>query len=166
MKKVIFLAFAALVSIAAYSQPADTTSYLSNNKIPPINIMQPDSSWFTNKGIPKHKPVVIVYFSPECGHCQLAAQNIYANMDKLKSAFFIWISYFSVPEIKDFKKNYKIGQLKNFRFGRDPKYAIPSFYKVRFTPFMAVYDKKGNLVQAFEQGAEPDVLAKLIKDNS
>jgi thioredoxin-related protein len=166
MKKAIFLFIAGLISFAAYSQPADTTSYLSNKNIPPINIIQADSTWFTNTNIPKNKPVVIIYFSPECGHCQLAAQEIYTNSEKLKEAFFIWVTYYSVPEIKTFQENYKLAQLSNFRLGRDPKYAIPTFYKVRFTPFMAVYDKNGHLVQAFEQGTDPETLAKLIHEKS
>lgn len=166
MKKAFLFALSALLSVAAFSQPADTTTYLSNKNIPTIKLIQGDSSWLTNKDIPKGKPVVIIYFSPECGHCQLTAQEIQNDMDKVKDAFFVWVSYYPVPEIKDFSIKYKLAQYSNFKFGRDPKYAIPSFYKVKFTPFMAVYDKRGKLVQTFEQGTDPETLSKIIKENS
>ena len=142
--------------------PDSTAEYFKTKTIPDFKIMQADSSWFTNKELPKNKPVVIIYFSPECSHCQLTAKEMSASIDKLKGAYFVWVSYYSVPEIKTFIRNYDLAKYKNFRFGRDPQYYIPNYYKVKFTPFMAVYDKNGQLVQAFEQGTDPDTLSKLI----
>jgi len=162
MKKVVTLVVAAFIAIAGFAQPADTTSYLSNKNIPAVKLIQGDSSWFTNANIPTGKPVVIIYFSPECGHCQLTAQEINNDIDKVKDAFFIWVSYFPVPEIKEFADKYKLAQYDNFKFGRDPKYAIPAFYHVKFTPFMAVYNKEGKLMQTFDQGTTPAVLHDLI----
>lgn len=163
MKKLLFIALAVVSSFVTRAQNIDTSpGYLKNKNIPAFKILQPDSTWFTNENIPKNRPVVIIYFSPECGHCQLAAQEISAHMSELKDAFFVWVSFYSVPEIKTFTENYKLTQYANFRFGRDPQYFIPNFYKVKFTPFMAVYGKDGKLVQAYEQGAEPDVLEKAI----
>ncbi len=150
----------------AASPVVDTVPpYKKNPNIPPFKIMQPDSTWFTNAKLPKKKPVVIIYFSPECGHCQLAAQEISNSYDKLKDAIFMWVSYYSVPEIKTFVKNYKLGEYKNFFFGRDPNYFLPTYFRVRFTPFMAIYDNNGQFVQSFEQGASPETLAVLIHDN-
>lgn len=162
MKKVVAFVIAAFITTAGFAQAADTTSYLSNKNIPNVRLIQGDSSWFTNESIPKGKPVVIIYFSPECGHCQLTAQEINNDIDKVKDAFFIWVSYYPVPEIKDFADKYKLAQYNNFKFGRDPKYAIPTFYRVRYTPFMAVYNKEGKLMQTFEQGTTAEVLHGLI----
>ncbi len=164
MKKIVFISLLAAIAFTGYSQtkPDDSIPLYKKSTIPPFKIMQADSTWLTNAEIPKKKPVVIIYFSPECGHCQLAAQEMATNIDKLKSATFIWVSYFSVPEIKKFIENYKLQGFTNFYFGRDPQYFIPNYYKVRFTPFIAVYDKKGKFVQSFEQGTDPDTLANLI----
>lgn len=162
MKKVVALVIAAFIITTGFAQATDTTSYLSNKNIPNVRLIQGDSSWFTNENIPKGKPVVIIYFSPECGHCQLSAQEINNDIDKVKDAFFIWVSYYPVPEIKEFAEKYKLAQYNNFKFGRDPKYAIPTFYRVKFTPFMAVYNKEGKLMQTFDQGTTPEVLHDLI----
>lgn len=162
MKKVVTLAIAALIATAGFAQASDTTSFLSNKNIPNVKLIQGDSTWFTNANIPKDKPVVVIYFSPECGHCQLSAQEINNDIDKVKDAFFIWVSYYPVPEIKEFADKYKLAQYDNFKFGRDPKYAIPTFYRVKFTPFMAVYNKEGKLMQTFDQGTTPEVLHGLI----
>src|SRR5437868_3258388 len=122
MKKIALLLFAASFYIAAQAQVPDSTAeYFKTKTIPAFKIMQADSTWFTDKKIPKNMPVVMIYFSPECGHCQLAAKEIAADMDKLKHAFFVWVTYYSVPEVKTFIKSYDLAKYKNFRFGRDPQ---------------------------------------------
>ncbi len=167
MKKFTLILLTAIITISAGAQTNaasfDTVPpYKKNKAIPPFKLIQPDSSWLTNADLPKNRPVIFIYFSPECGHCQLAAQEISSNIDKLKDAIFVWVSYYSVPEIKIFTEKYHLAQYENFRFGRDPQYFLPTFFRVKFTPFMALYDSNGQFVQAFEQGAVPEVLAPLI----
>jgi hypothetical protein len=47
--------------------------------------------------------------------------------------------------------------------GRDPKYFIPSFLRVEFTPFVAVYTPTGNFVKAYKQGANMTELIGLVQ---
>jgi thiol-disulfide isomerase/thioredoxin len=152
---------------AAHAQSANDNDtippYKKTNKIPEFAILKPDSTWFTNKQLPENKPTVIIYFSPDCGHCQMTAQEFVKDMDKLKNTELVWVSYHTPAEIKTFAETYKLNQFSNVVLGRDPNYKIPVFFKIQFTPFMAVYDKKGNFLNAYPQGTSPNVIAKLIK---
>jgi len=164
--KTLFL-FAALLMFAATSSFAqntyDTTApYKKTKALPQFKILQGDSTWYTNSDLPKNKPVVLIYFSPECGHCQLTAKDLESKMDKLQDVLFLMISYHTPQQIQQFAKDYKLDHYKNVRLGRDPNYAIPSFYRVKFTPFMAVYDKNGKFVKAWEQGTDADTLIKMF----
>lgn len=165
MKHVLLAVFALVIfgSINAQEKYDTTAPFRKTKTIPDFKILQTDSTWFTNKQIPANRPVVIVYFSPECGHCQLTAQEFVKDMDQLKNVFFIWTSYHSVDQIKDFAKQYKLDRYKNVVLGRDPNYFLPSFYRVKFTPFMAVYGKNGKLLETFDQGTSPETIAKLAK---
>ena len=136
--------------------------YEKNREIPDFNLMQTDSSWFIKANIPTGKPVVIIYFSPDCGHCQLAAHEYEENISRLNDVFFVWVSYLSLDKIKSFAEEYKMLDQKNIRIGRDPNYFIPAFYKVKFTPFMAVYDAGGKLLKTYEEGTDPDTLIRLL----
>ncbi len=161
------LLVAALLSITFCSTKAqvmyDTLPpYKKTNIIPAFKILQTDSTWFTKSELPKNRPIVIIYFSPDCGHCQLTAKELVKDMDKLKNIFFIMISYHTPDEIKKFAKDYKLNHFTNVKFGRDPAYFIPAFYRVKFTPFMAAYNKKGKLLQAWDQGTDPETLIKLF----
>lgn len=161
MKKIF--TFLALCFVLGASAQVDTVpAFKKNPNIPKFELLQTDSTWFSNKDIPKNKPVVIVYFSPECGHCQLTAQEFAKSMDELKDMFLIWVSRYSPEQIKKFAEEYQLNRFENVRLGRDTKYFIPVFYDIKFTPFMAVYNNKGKLVKTYPEGTHPDTLAHLI----
>jgi thiol-disulfide isomerase/thioredoxin len=156
----LLLFFASVIHAQAY----DTIPpYQKDSIIPAFSILQTDSTWFNKEALPHDKPVVIVYFNPECGHCQLTAHEFEQKKNKLKDVFFVWVTYdTSFNEIISFAKEYKLLKANNIIVGRDPKYYVPSFFRVKFTPFMAVYDKNGRLLQTYDAGTDPDTIIKLL----
>lgn len=161
----ILLAFLLLFMTGNYvhAQAYDTTApFRKHPELPIFKILQPDSTWFTDAQIPKHRPVVIVYFSPECGHCQVEAEDLAKHMAELNKAFFVMVSFHSPSDIGKFAEKYKLAGLDNVRFGRDTEYNLPSFYRVQYTPFIAVYNKDRILVKTFDMGAGAEKLSELI----
>jgi hypothetical protein len=108
--------------------------------------------------------VVILYFSPECSHCQLEVEDLVAHMDSLKKAFFVMVSYHSPQDIGGFAHKYKLDSLDNVRLGRDTAYYLPSYYQVTQTPFVAVYNAQHKLQEVFRSGAGAQKLAALINN--
>ena len=84
----------------------------------------------------------------------------------MKHFLFVWVSYYPLPEIRDFERAYRFQQYHNIIIGRDVNYAIPSFYRAKFTPFIAVYDKDHHLLQTYEKGTDPDTIINLLKGQS
>jgi cytochrome oxidase Cu insertion factor (SCO1/SenC/PrrC family) len=140
--------------------------YKKVNTLPPFKILQGDSTWFTNQDLPKNTPVVLIYFSPECGHCQLTTKDLVKNMSQLKDVFFLFVSYHAPQELTKFAKEYGLNHLGNVKLGRDPAYAIPTFYRVKVTPFMAAYNDRGKLLASWEQGTNAATIIKLFERTS
>jgi peroxiredoxin len=136
--------------------------YKKTTSIPDFTLLKTDSTWFSKKNIPSHTPVVIVYFSPECGHCQHTAEDFNKHMSQMKNIFFIWVSYYDVNAIKKFSEAYHLNQYKNVVFARDPNYFIPSFYRVSFTPFMALYNAQHTFINAYPQGTDAKTIIEQI----
>lgn len=156
MKHVWIFLFIIINGTCASAQTPDTVPpYKKNPHIPSFNILQTDSTWFTNKQLPKYQYTAIIYFSPTCGHCQFTAQDLVKKMDSLKNVFFVFVSYNSIEEIREFSIKYGLPVFRNVRIGRDPKYFIPSFYRVEATPFVAVYNRKGILMKVFDPPHKP-----------
>ncbi|HVX27309.1 MAG TPA: thioredoxin domain-containing protein [Parafilimonas sp.] len=166
MKKFFLLLIIAAKLNTIHAQDVDTIPPYEKDSlhIPSFTVLQTDSVFTNDKKIPNNKPVVIVYFSPECGHCQITADEFSKKMKEMKNIFFVWVSYYPLPEIKEFAKKFNLQQFNNIIIGRDPNYTIPSYFRVKFTPFMAVYNKEHHLIQTYGQGTEADTLINLLKE--
>jgi len=167
MKKILLFLILTITITSIHAQNNDTIPPYEKDSshIPAFTILQTDSSFINDKKIPNNKPVVIIYFSPECGHCQITADEFSKKMWEMKNIFFVWVSYYPLPEIKEFAKKFNLQQFNNIIIGRDPNYTIPSYFRVKFTPFMAVYNKEHHLIQTYGQGTEADTLINLLKEN-
>ena len=152
---------------AAHAQEFDTIPPYQKDSfhLPEFTVLKTDSLYTNDKKIPDDKPVIIIYFSPECGHCQITAEEFSKRMKDMRKYFFVWVSYYPLPEIKEFAKKFSLQQFNNIIIGRDPNYIIPSYFRVKFTPFIAVYNKDHHLLQTYEKGTEADTIINLLEDD-
>jgi cytochrome oxidase Cu insertion factor (SCO1/SenC/PrrC family) len=165
MKKIFFLLFLFSYTITNAQQAKDSSLpvYLKNPAIPSFSILTTDSATFTKNDLPKNKTVVLIYFSPDCSHCQYEAKQIVQYMDSLRDVMFVWVSYHPLNEIKDFFTKYGLDKFKNVKIGRDTKYFIPTYYKVENTPFIAIYNRQGVFSKEFREGAKAEELIRAIR---
>ncbi|MBX2930322.1 MAG: hypothetical protein KF781_00085 [Chitinophagaceae bacterium] len=159
--------FILLLSISChiFSQQADNMQppYLQVPIIPPFSITETNHQVFKKENLPAKKVTVIIYFNTECDHCETLVEHITDSIHFVPKVFFVLACYNKMESIAAFETTYQLKNFDNIRVGRDEQYFIPSFYKVKFTPFTAVYNKKGNLMKAYENGFSVAALMKLIK---
>lgn len=164
---ILLLLFAAMAD--AYAQ-TDTTApvplYLQSRQLPGFKLLLTDSvTNFYKYQLKKKTPTVIVYFNPDCEHCKHEAQSLKDSISLVKNIQFVFASYSTFGEIRKFDSIYQFSKTDNIKIGRDEQYYIPTYYKVKFTPFVAVYNKDGYLIKAFEGGTNIKNLAAVIKQN-
>jgi len=137
--------------------------YILNPHIPEFSITSAaDGKEITNKTIPaNYKYTCIIIFSPDCSHCEHEADELNKNADKFKNVLFIWDSYREMDAIKKFAGKYNLIGKPNVVIGQDPSFTIPTFFRPKMTPFVALYDN-GNFVKVWEQGVEVAELMKII----
>lgn len=150
-----------LIVLSSSAQVDQGAPYLKNNGIPTFSITSISGKEVTNKNLPKYRYTFIIIFSPDCPHCEHEAAEINKYSDKFKDVLFVWDSYRDMESIKKFAEKYNLTNKPNVIIGRDPNFMLPSFYRPRMTPFMAIYDKN-KLVKVYEQGAEVFDLIKII----
>jgi thiol-disulfide isomerase/thioredoxin len=156
-------------NINAFEVMDTIPAYLKTNTLIPFRLLvdvgsKKDSVWFTPKNIPANVSLLVVYFSPECGHCQLETEEIIKNIDSLQNTQIVFASYHPLSEIKAYYKKYKLYNHKNIVMGRDVKYTLPTFFKVKFTPFSALYNTNGNFIKAYEMGLNIQEAIKLLNE--
>lgn len=163
MKKILlFLSF--IIVIAGCSQ-AQTTDPNHIKQLVPYRILDTDSSWVTPAQLKKNKPVMMIYFSPDCGHCQRLMYELKPKMKELNDIQVVMITFAPYRAVKEFYKNFGLSAYHNFTVGTEGyTYFVQRYYAIRTTPYVIIYDHKGKLVKFFDtQPKVEDIIAAIKK---
>lgn len=118
----------------------------------------------TEKDLPKGKPVVLIYFDPDCDHCQKLMNELFPKMVNLKKAQIILVTYKPVEELAVFEKKYNIASYGNIKAGTEGYiFYLRNYYKIMLMPFTALYDKNGNLNYVYKKETYVDDLINRMK---
>lgn len=143
--RIAFVAFLLLFSQLTYAQSTTKTTTIAPFKIFLTNGL-PYSYTQLAKG-----PVVLIYFSPECEHCQKLTEDLVKNYSVIANKQVVMISFLEENSLKQFVQRYRLQQFSNIKVGTERKpYIVPPFYKIASFPYIAIYDKNGNLAKTFE----------------
>lgn len=173
MRRISVLLSTILISFCAASQTNSATNvtavhdtpapYLKDPYIPSFTIQMPDSKWFSKADLQPGRPNLILYFSPDCGHCQLETEELLSKMKEFNNLQIVMITSRPFEDMKNFAEHYMIKRFPAITIGTDPARLVTSFYDVRFTPFSALYDKKGKLIKVYEKQIDMKEMASLVK---
>ncbi len=162
---ITLMSFAQVDSSHSTSIQTDTIpKYVRLAYLPTFSIRLPDSSWFSRSQVSNKKPTLLLYFSPDCGHCMLETEEMISKMNCLKNIQIVMVTSREFEDMINFFNHYKLDRFKNIKIGRDGQRTISSFYNIKFTPFSALYSKQGKLLKAYEKGIDwPELLTLLNK---
>lgn len=166
MKNILlfFLSIAFVLTSFAQTDSTKIPPYKRFPTLPPIQILLSDSStMYTKAQIPGGKPVLIMIFSPDCSHCQHETEDLVAHMDELKNVQIVMITFHPLWMMKDFIDNYGLAKYPNIVVGKDINYITPGFYGISNIPYLAMYDKKGNLIEGFEGSLPIPKVIEILK---
>lgn len=159
----VFITLSANAQIDSSRIKEDTLApYLKYKHVPTFSLLTSDSTWFFSTQIKEKKPTLILYFSPDCGHCQLETEEILAKINRLKDLQIVMITSRPFADMKTFAQKYLIHRFPSIVIGTDPSHRISQFYDVKFTPFSALYNKKAKLVKAYPKGIDMEELVKFL----
>jgi thioredoxin-related protein len=166
MKKIVFIL--SLV-IAAGCTRAQTAKPALGSPIPAFKIFNQDSVMVTNNSLKKDRPTVIIYFSPDCSHCQRMMYELKPYMKDFTNDQVVMVTFIKsdlyIRMLKEFRRDFKLADYPNFITGTEyPDYKLQRYYQVATTPYIAIYDRKGKLVKTFDKVPEKITeLAEAIK---
>lgn len=151
MKPLVLLCAFAVMAISTWAQADPAAATLKNiQHVPTFKIFTaPDSTEYTSESIKQNKPFVLMFFSPDCDHCQKEAKELLAYREELKHLPILMVSPAPFKEIKTFYQDYNIASMTNITMGQDLNYALGLKYQPRIYPSIFVYDSRGILAKVF-----------------
>lgn len=159
MKRILF--FLSLIVTVGCTR-AQNNANIKN--IPDYRILGADSVYRTPANLKKNQPVMIVYFSPDCSHCQHLINEIKGQVKDFSKIQIVMVSAVDYRMIKGFYKEFGISAYPNITVGTEGNsYKVLQYYNVKTTPYIAIYNHQHKLLKAYEKAPEIEELAVMVK---
>lgn len=94
-----------------------------------------------------NKSVLIMFFSPDCDHCQFMLQEISKNQQYFDRIEVLAITTASKKEVLFFINNFSLAKASFLNFGLDINNDFVKIFDVTITPTFYLYDSKHNFVK-------------------
>ena len=118
----------------------------TTNELPELPLTKINRSQLSARDI-KGK-TILIYFDPDCDHCQEEAKMMQANMDAFKDYALYFISSAPMAKMQQFAWEYKLnGPNVNLAYATNGD-ILRTFGPVQ-TPSIYIYSETGKLVKAF-----------------
>lgn len=162
MKKWCLSLAAVLLVLITVAQSDTSLPYKKFPTVPPFTLLQADSTKFTKDQL-KKGPVLLMFFSPGCDHCQHQMEDMMKKIDEFKHTQIVLATYEKMEDMVEFISFFELAKHPNVRIGRDEKFFLPPFFKIQSLPYLAAYDKKGDLVNTWQGNVPVDTLLKALQ---
>lgn len=129
--------------------------------LPEINITQANGEKFTTSQIPTEKPIALIYFSPECEHCQVFMKSFFEQAKSFDNVFVLMITYLPLDRLVKFSEEYPVADYPNIVAGTEGMaFLVRDFFKIDNIPFAATYNKDGKLIATYDGNASIEKVKK------
>jgi len=148
MKNILFSLLLAL--LLGCSGPPPIRTGLEGKKLPSFNLLLMDSATKLNTdAIPAGKPIVLLYFSPECPFCQAETEEIVSRIQSLSDIRFYFFTPYPFGQLRNYYSHYELEKYPNITVGRDYTASFGRYFKTQAVPYMAIYNKDKRLKQVY-----------------
>lgn len=174
MKKLLLLFSFIIAAGCSRAQTPDAASaaivshhILAGAAIVPYRILKTDSTFATPANLQHHKTMV-VYFAPDCPHCQHLTVEMKQKMKQFGDTQIVmitWSNNFDIRAIKNFVRDYDLKKYPNIIVGTEGyTYTVQKYFNIETTPYIAIYNSDKKLVKGFAKAPDIDVLIKTLKN--
>ena len=87
------------------------------NSLPAFTMLLTDGKTFGTMDLPRSKPVLLIYFAPDCEHCQLLLNEFFQKIAAFKNIQVLLVTFKPVRDLVAFEKSFKTRAYPNLHVG-------------------------------------------------
>jgi glutaredoxin len=130
------------------------------------HLPKPSAFQWIGKQTPNNNtPTVILFFNPDCDHCQYEAKAILEHQSDFATTHFWWVATVDALAINDFSKKYNLVSLSNHYFAKLPAEKVVETFGSVSVPHIFIYDKTGVLQKEFRGETKIEAILKYTNSN-
>ncbi len=157
----VFL-FSALFLLLTSGGAAGQTIQASK-PLAPFEIKLTNGKLFTRSEL-SPGPVILIYFSPDCGHCKDFTKELLNYPDAFKTKQVVMVTFTPLPTVDQFERTLFLQLFPNITVGTEGEsYRVMRYYGIRTFPYVALYNRAGKFVKSYE-GEQPfkEILKSIV----
>lgn len=125
-------------------------------RLPKSTIFQ----WIGKQAPNNDTSTIILFFNPDCDHCQYEAKAILEHKSDFTATNFWWVATVDSSAINDFSKKYNLFKLSNHYFAKLPADRLVETFGSVSVPHIFIYHKTGVLQKEFRGETKIEALLK------
>jgi hypothetical protein len=136
-----------------------------SGKVPPFRIMQANGKFFKAEDLPVGKPILIIYFSPDCEDCHAFIEGMLNRIYDFKNVSIAMVTYLTGDAVSKYIVKNSLNMYTNIYVGTEGNTLfLKNYYNIVTFPFVALYSKEGDLIVKYtSKQVDLDDLAQRIK---
>ena len=132
--------------------------------IPEFKVKLTNGTSVSSKNAARQKPLLIIYFAPDCDHCRKLMDQLFPQMNAFKNTEILMVTFESLNDVKWFENHYHTKSYPNIKVGvEEPVFFLKNYYHLEHTPFTALFDKNGKLLVSYKEFTPVSELIKWVK---
>jgi hypothetical protein len=139
------------------------TIAVKSDTIPAFHLQLIDSSFYISNQHSQQPFLAIIYFSPDCGHCIDLTEELIGKVDSLSNTLILLAAYKTLDDLRAFSQRFQLNRFPFIRVGQDISYAIVPYYRIAYTPLVALYGPDRRLTQIWRYPEQPFRLREFLQ---
>ena len=132
--------------------------------LPDFKVKLTNGSTFSTKEASHKKPLLIIYFAPDCEHCRALMDQLFPQMNVFKNTQILMVTFESLNDVAWFENHYQTKNYPNIKVGTEvPVFFLKNYYHLEHTPFTALFNKNGKLMVSYKEYTPVSDLIKWVK---
>jgi thiol-disulfide isomerase/thioredoxin len=141
------------------------STYGQKEKVPPFRMMMANNKVFMAEDFPLGKPMLIVYFSPECEDCHVFIEGMLNRIGDFKNVSIAMVTYMTGDIVSKYVVKNSLNMYNNIYVGTEGNTLfLKNYYNIIYFPYVVLYNKEGDLIVKYtNKKVDIDDLVSRIK---
>lgn len=129
----------------------------------------PDFSFYTlsedtlTYGNSAKKSTLIIYFHPECEHCQYEAKQLLLHKEQFSATQIMMVSPAPLADIQQFKSDYQLNDIEPLQVLWDKDRKFEAYFGVATFPTVLIYNTENKLQKKYKGEVKIEAILKHIE---
>ena len=160
MKKSFILLGVFLITGCSQPKKEESNKESGTNELPPLMMTLMTGEKVMASSLPGN--TILVFFSPDCDHCQREAQDIQSKIDAFKKYNLYFIAPGLPADIQLFAETYHLTGYENVIFTKADIQDVIRIFGPMSTPSFFIYSIKKRLVKKFDGETKVEEILKFL----